>query len=371
MKKTYRLTESDLLRITKKVISEQIKTVPDNIKRAWEFIKRGYSGPAGFGTDENALIQGFQLLNNKKDFDDLENFLKSGQLYKSVAQLVNGELGTDDLSTIQNIARELKRIGVSSNWKYDKNKMTFTPNSFTIKTTSTPVTNPNNWPPIKGDKYFPGPTTPKIEDGAWTSLEVTFGKPIGKTPQGGVRHKVGNDIYTFYSNGRYYNPTTRKKGNWVSDWNDVIIDGKRYKAKNQITNKVSAPDLITVSECKVTLKKGMTGPSINQLQELLRKQGVFTVKSTNYFGPVTDKAVRDFQTKIGVTPNGIVDCEILSKLQKIDIPLDIPSKGLTVKPVDPGRLMIRPQIQIDAKGNVVSNTAASSASAKNDTMDMS
>jgi len=359
MKKTYRLTESDLLRITKKVISEQIITVPDNIKRAWEFIKRGYQGPAGFGTDENALIQGFQLLNNKKDFDDLENFLKTTSMYKSVAQLVNGELGTDDLTTIQNIARELQRIGVASNWKSDKNKMTFTPNSFTIKAAPTPVPKPTPKP------------TPKIEEGAWTSLEVTFGKPIGKTPKGGVRHKVGNDIYTFYSNGRYYNPTTGKKGNWVSDWNDVIIDGKRYKAKGQITNKVSAPDLITVSECQVTLKKGMTGPSINQLQELLRKQGVFTVKSTNYFGPVTDKAVRDFQTKIGVTPNGIVDCEILSKLQKIDTPLDIPSKGLTVKPVDPGRLMIQPQLQIDAKGNVVSNTVARSASANNDAMDMS
>lgn len=54
------------------------------------------------------------------------------------------------------------------------------------------------------------------------------------------------------------------------------------------------------------LKKGMSGYDVNTLQRYLSEFGFFNEEFTNYFGPVTEKAVMDFQKEYGLEVDGSV-----------------------------------------------------------------
>ncbi len=56
------------------------------------------------------------------------------------------------------------------------------------------------------------------------------------------------------------------------------------------------------------LKIGSKGENVKNLQIKLG------LKPDGSFGPVTEKAVKDWQTKNGLTPDGIVNDDILIKL---------------------------------------------------------
>lgn len=62
------------------------------------------------------------------------------------------------------------------------------------------------------------------------------------------------------------------------------------------------------------MKLGDSGPNIKELQELLTSQG-FSVKPDGHFGPATQKAVKDFQTREGLVPDGVVGKLTLAKLE--------------------------------------------------------
>ncbi|MGI6113492.1 MAG: LysM peptidoglycan-binding domain-containing protein [Mahellales bacterium] len=52
------------------------------------------------------------------------------------------------------------------------------------------------------------------------------------------------------------------------------------------------------------LVEGMSGEDVRQAQDLLKSLGYFKVDSTGYFGPVTKKAVMDFQRDYGISTTG-------------------------------------------------------------------
>jgi peptidoglycan hydrolase-like protein with peptidoglycan-binding domain len=181
MKKIVRLTESDLTRIVERVLNEQflaqaqapsptqnligaqgapknfqnitptqknaakpaqIKPGP-NVTKAVELMRKGIMGPGGFGTDENSIALAFQQLKNVNDF----NFFKAGLvktgLAKTVSGAINGELGSDDLSTVQSIKRELDRLGIKSTFR--TNGTNYVENSFKI--TGIPTQQPKTQAP--------------------------------------------------------------------------------------------------------------------------------------------------------------------------------------------------------------------------------
>ncbi|MBW4493458.1 MAG: peptidoglycan-binding protein [Oscillatoria princeps RMCB-10] len=55
-----------------------------------------------------------------------------------------------------------------------------------------------------------------------------------------------------------------------------------------------------------TLTPGMSGQDVVLLQELLKVNGYFCCKATGYYGPVTKKAVKNFQYSHGITATGNV-----------------------------------------------------------------
>ena len=67
MKRIIRLTESDLARIVKRVISEQVS----NGAKAFEAIKKGFKFTfKEGGTDENVVAKGVYMIKTKQDYQD-------------------------------------------------------------------------------------------------------------------------------------------------------------------------------------------------------------------------------------------------------------------------------------------------------------
>jgi peptidoglycan DL-endopeptidase LytE len=64
------------------------------------------------------------------------------------------------------------------------------------------------------------------------------------------------------------------------------------------------------------LKLGMSNQQVKELQDLLKAKGFFSYHtSTGYFGPITEKAVKEFQASVHLTPTGIVDKATYEKLK--------------------------------------------------------
>ena len=60
---------------------------------------------------------------------------------------------------------------------------------------------------------------------------------------------------------------------------------------------------------------GAHGEKVMMLQDFLRAEGHFAVASTGYFGPVTQAALKNYQTADGLTPTGMLDNATLAAMQ--------------------------------------------------------
>jgi hypothetical protein len=140
MKKVIRLTENDLEKIIERVISEQNQNTPVG----WKSLYFATSGP---GTNEARLEKVFSdEIRNKADFDALESFLskspRQGYNYKSIQDVLNGELGDFDRATLDRIASNIKKkTGYSVTYTPDSKRNSVRANTIKInKGVSTPTT---------------------------------------------------------------------------------------------------------------------------------------------------------------------------------------------------------------------------------------
>lgn len=64
-----------------------------------------------------------------------------------------------------------------------------------------------------------------------------------------------------------------------------------------------------------SLARGMEGDKVKQVQQRLKDLGLYTEpKITGFYGPKTESAVKDFQSSVGMTADGIVGAKTLQKL---------------------------------------------------------
>jgi len=63
------------------------------------------------------------------------------------------------------------------------------------------------------------------------------------------------------------------------------------------------------------LRLGASGAEVRQLQELLNKTGHFAIALDGEFGKLTEVAVKTFQTRYGIVPDGVVGPVTLNALQ--------------------------------------------------------
>ena len=59
---------------------------------------------------------------------------------------------------------------------------------------------------------------------------------------------------------------------------------------------------------------GSEGAEVRAIQERLKDRGLFNGEITGYYGPITQKAVRQFQKQQGLTVDGIAGAQTLAKL---------------------------------------------------------
>jgi hypothetical protein len=97
------------------------------------------------------------------------------------------------------------------------------------------------------------------------------------------------------------------------------VDPKKDDNKKQglTSTNLTSDDILNG---KGSVKIGMKGKVVGEIQNLLISKGFKEVSKTgnadNTFGPLTDKMVREFQTKNGLTVDGIVGPNTWSKLSK-------------------------------------------------------
>ncbi|QOY37206.1 peptidoglycan-binding protein [Anaerobacillus isosaccharinicus] len=96
-----------------------------------------------------------------------------------------------------------------------------------------------------------------------------------------------------------------------------------------------------------TLKVGSRGQAVTNLQNALKQAGVFHTNPTGYYGPITEKAIRDFQTRNGLTATGIADSTTQTALtRKIQQPPQTPSTQTS-------RSQQQPALSIGSRGQAV------------------
>jgi cell wall-associated NlpC family hydrolase len=78
---------------------------------------------------------------------------------------------------------------------------------------------------------------------------------------------------------------------------------------------LAAPVIGEAALGDLTLKQGTTHSDVKELQTLLKNKGYFKYhETTNYFGPITTKAVMDFQRANGLVVDGIVGKQTYKRL---------------------------------------------------------
>lgn len=134
MGKVIRLKENDLEKIIERVISEQ-SAQRMIFPVGWSSLTRATSGP---GTNEALLEKVFSdEIRNKADFDALETYLSKkplqGYNYKSIQDVLNGELGDYDRPTLDRISKNIKsKTGYSVTYTPDTKRGSIRANTIKI-----------------------------------------------------------------------------------------------------------------------------------------------------------------------------------------------------------------------------------------------
>jgi cell wall-associated NlpC family hydrolase len=100
----------------------------------------------------------------------------------------------------------------------------------------------------------------------------------------------------------------------------------------------------------MTLKQGINHNDVKQLQSLLKEKGYFKEQqTTTYFGPVTKKAVMDFQRANGLMVDGIVGKQTYQKLLEKSFQ-ETPPKKQPVQTVAPSSSQV---LKLNSTGQAV------------------
>ncbi|MDV2886391.1 peptidoglycan-binding protein [Alkalihalophilus pseudofirmus] len=78
---------------------------------------------------------------------------------------------------------------------------------------------------------------------------------------------------------------------------------------------LAGPQIADAALGDQTLRVGMTHQDVTELQNSLKEKGYFTGQATGYFGPVTEGAVRRFQSANNLTADGIAGPQTFSALK--------------------------------------------------------
>lgn len=120
----------------------------------------------------------------------------------------------------------------------------------------------------------------------------------------------GNNVYAiqYLLNDRGYGLTV--DGKFGSNTESAV---KKFQKTNQLTaDGIVGPN--TWNKLFVTVKNGSSGNAVKAAQYLLKKVYCYSIDVDGSFGPATQSAVKDFQTRKGLSSDGIVGPATLAAL---------------------------------------------------------
>ena len=155
MYKNFNITEEEKQQIMEMHKSHGYKQPLNEQDVATTSIYKGYRGTLGMGTNEDELVKGFSSIKSFDQYKKVEGEIASYGRYKTLQDVLNGELGLDDYDTANKIDKHLKSIpGVSSTFLYRQDKqsgnVTFSLQSFKITLSKPEVpSGAPNWDKVK------------------------------------------------------------------------------------------------------------------------------------------------------------------------------------------------------------------------------
>lgn len=100
--------------------------------------------------------------------------------------------------------------------------------------------------------------------------------------------------------------TARGAGDRGAAENRPVMDGGLPDLPEQASDR--ARQVMQCLQLGRTLRLGMTGDDVQQMQEFLREQGFFNFSTaTGYYGPITQEAIEAFQSSEGIVSSGSPD----------------------------------------------------------------
>ncbi len=128
-------------------------------------------------------------------------------------------------------------------------------------------------------------------------------------------------FYNHYRITQYYGPITEEAVKDFQRANALKVDGivgpatMRKLGKSNVSSTASASSNNTSSLSNKMFKIGDRGSEVSIIQRRLKELGFYTYHSiTQYYGPITGEAVRDFQRSNGLRVDGITGSATKGKL---------------------------------------------------------
>ncbi len=143
-------------------------------------------------------------------------------------------------------------------------------------------------------------------DGTVTASGVNLRKSANTS--GTVLKKLSKgtsiEIYS-KSNGWYYVKAGGTKG---------YISGSYVKVSSSYSSSGDEDATVDKITTHTTLKMGMRGDAVMQMQKALKSKGYFKGSATGYYGSATRDSVKSYQKKVGYKADGIAGTKTLNKL---------------------------------------------------------
>ena len=271
---------------------------------ATELIRKGYKGP---GTDTASLVKGFQLIKSAADYKTVEGQLIQYGGYKSLIDVLNGELGSSDNVPAQQIQAALKAAGVDLQYK---NMVNVNGGKFVqdFKLGAAPVA---------AVAAAPQPATtgwwdkhPSLASYMKENAGKVYYPSAANSEFGAIAIDKDGPAWDFFSDGRWYQYASvaeglkavvkaQYEGKW-SEKNGLLIitstDGETWNSKTKTWVK---PIPWVKQSGKFPLKYLEYGSTIKPLQTALK------LKADGYFYNLVEKAVLakapEYKRETGVT----------------------------------------------------------------------
>jgi hypothetical protein len=267
---------------------------------ATELIRKGYKGP---GTDTTSLVKGFQLIKSAADYKTVEGQLIQYGGYKSLIDVLNGELGDSDNVPAQQIQAALMAAGVYLYYKKRGDDVEdFKLGAAPVAAPAAPQLATNGW----WDNH------PALLSYIKDTAEVTsiHYPPENMKDNGAIAiSKTNGGFYDFFVDGKFYifdslnnalkgvSPTY--SGTWSESGSTLKIkttDGETWNSK---TKKWAKPIPWVKQSGKFPLKYLEYGSTIKPLQTALK------LKADGYFYNLVEKSVLakapEYKRETGVT----------------------------------------------------------------------